>query len=79
MSAEDSLAICMLAILVLAGATLMTILFSLIRNAGKEDDLSELLGKEEGIVEPPEPPKRKLIGDEPDSRQPWEKDSDWWK
>ena len=79
MSAEDSLAICMLAILVLAGATLMTILFSLIRNAGKEDDLSELLGKEEGIVEPPEPPKRKLIGDESDSRQPWEKDSDWWK
>lgn len=76
MSAEDSLAVCLLAILVLAGATLTTILFSLMRNAGKEDDLSGLLEEDD---ESPEPPKRKSNGDGSEERQAWERDSDWWK
>ena len=65
----------MLVILAIAGATLATLLYSLFKNAGKEDELEKLLEEEKD----PTPPMQPVSGDEPESRQPWEKDSDWWK
>ncbi len=76
MSAEDSLAVSMLVILAIAGATLMTIFFSLLRNAGKKDELEELLREEPEVSDDPE---AEPAGGEPESRQPWEKDADWWR
>lgn len=70
----------MLVILVVAGATLMTILFSLMRNAGKKDELAELL--DEGKEDSPKGSRGEPAGGEragEETRQPWEKDSDWWK
>lgn len=74
MSAEDSLAICMLGILTLAGATVATIFFSLMRNAGKKDELEELLTEKEPVY--PDGKKTKKPGNRPLG---WEKDADWWK
>ncbi len=73
MSAEDSLAVSLLVILVIAAVTLMTILYSLFKNAGKRDELEELLADDE------EDRKEELAGGETETREPWEKDSDWWK
>lgn len=80
MSAEDALAVCLLVILVLAGATLMTILVSMAKNAGKRDELAELM--EEDEEEAPKDPRGEPAGGDKadeDNRQAWEKDSDWWK
>jgi len=76
MSAEDSLAVSMLVILVIAGGTLMTIFYSLLRNAGKEDELEELLKEE---PETPNEPESEPAGGEVETAQPWEKDADWWQ
>ena len=79
MSAEDTLAVCLLVISAVAGATLMTILFSMMKNAGRRDELGELLEEEKESGEGPrEEPAGGEIGGN-DSRQPWEKDSEWWK
>lgn len=72
----------MLVILAIAGTTLTTILYSLMKNAGKKDELEDLLADEseeegegwegwEGWEEP--------VKGEDKPRQPWEKDGDWWK
>jgi|TARA_B110000438_G_scaffold302060_1_gene358628 hypothetical protein len=79
MSAEDTLAVCILAILAVAGVTLMTILCSLMKNAGKRDELAELLNEE---TESHEEPREETAGgecSEEESRELWEKDSEWWK
>ena len=68
----------MLAILAIAGGTLMTILYSMMRNAGKKDELAELLEEEQGPPQSGDREEEKLGGDEK-IRQPWEKDSEWWK
>ena len=75
MSSEDTLAVSMLVILVIAATTLLTILYSLVKNAGKKDELEELLAEDEDVFEDREEPANGK--DEP--RQPWEKDGDWWK
>jgi len=79
MSAEDSLAICMLLILAISAATLMTILFSLMKNAGKKDELAELLAEEEKEEKPREKPKGEYAGGDEDDAQPWEREPDWWQ
>lgn len=75
MSSEDALAVSMLVILAIAGTTLLTILYSLVKNAGKKDELEDLLADEDAVFEDLEEPAKGK--DEP--RQPWEKDGDWWK
>lgn len=65
MSAEDLLATSMLIMLGLAFATLLTILVSLARNAGKKDELEDLIDE--------------LEEDEDETSGRWEKDPDWWK
>lgn len=75
MSSEDALAVSMLVILAIAGATLLTILYSLLKNAGKKDELEELLADEEPAFEGQEGPAK---GQDKPS-QPWEKEGDWWK
>ena len=50
MSAEDKLAVCMLLVLLIAAGTLTTILVSLMRNAGRKDELAELLKDEELVI-----------------------------
>lgn len=66
----------MLVILGIAGVTLMTILLSLFKNAGKKDELEELLREEPDL---PDEPEAEPAGGEAGSRQPWEKDADWWQ
>ncbi len=75
MSAEDTLAVCMLLVLLIAAGTLTTILVSLMRNAGRKDELAELLKDEETSTELEIEP----AGPEEESGQPWEKDADWWR
>ena len=71
MSAADALAVSMLVMLTLAFVTLLTIFYSLKKNAGKTDEIEELMAE---IDEPEKAPSRK-----PAPRQAWEKDADWWK
>jgi len=78
MSAEDTLAVSMLVILVIAGATLATLLYCLWKNAGKRDELEEFFKDDD---EPDEEPKGKgaPAGGELEVSEPWEKKADWWK
>jgi len=73
MSAEDSLAVSLLVILAVGGGTLMTILYSLLKNAGNRDELEELLKEDD------EKPIGETAGGDEEAGQPWEKESDWWK
>ena len=77
MSAEDSLAICMLLILAISAGTLMTILYSMMKNAGKKDEIAELMAESE--EEERDEPKGEYAGGEEDEAQPWERDGDWWR
>jgi hypothetical protein len=67
----------MLLILAVSAATLMTILFSLLKNAGKKDEIAELMAEEEELE--PEAPKGKVTGGDNADAAPWEKDADWWQ
>ncbi|HAN83038.1 MAG TPA: hypothetical protein DCQ59_07440 [Verrucomicrobiales bacterium] len=76
MSAEDTLAVCMLFVLLISAGTLLTILFSMMRNAGRKDELADLLKDDEASTEPEIEP----VGPDEESGQlPWEKDADWWR
>ena len=76
MSAEDTLAVCMLFVLLISAGTLLTILFSMMRNAGRKDELADLLKDDEASTEPEIEP----VGpDEELGQLPWEKDADWWR
>lgn len=76
MSAEDTLAVCMLFVLLISAGTLLTILFSMMRNAGRKDELADLLKDDEASTEPEIEP----VGpDEEAGQLPWEKDADWWR
>ena len=76
MSAEDTLAVCMLFVLLISAGTLLTILFSMMRNAGRKDELADLLKDDEASTEPEIEP----VGpDEETGQLPWEKDADWWR
>lgn len=77
MSAEDSLAICMLLILAVSAATLMTILFSMMKNAGKKDEIAELMAESE--EESRDEPKGEYVGGDDEENQPWEREADWWR
>ena len=75
MSAEDTLAVCMLVVLLIAAGTLTTILFSMMRIAGRKDELADLLKDDEaptGLESAP-------AGHNEESSQPWEKEADWWR
>jgi hypothetical protein len=71
MSPPDALAISMLAILLVAIGTLMTIFHSLRKNAGKVDEIEELMSEVEQWEKTPSGKAAPL--------QEWEKDADWWK
>lgn len=76
MSAEDTLAVCMLFVLLISAGALVTILFSMMRNAGRKDELADLLKDDEASSEPEIEP----VGpDEELGQLPWEKDADWWR
>lgn len=76
MSAEDTLAVCMLFVLLISAGALVTILFSMMRNAGRKDELADLLKDDEASTEPEIEP----VGPDKESGQlPWEKDADWWR
>ena len=68
----------MLVILAISAGTLLTILFSLLKNAGKKDEIAELMAEEEEKEEATDP-EGKVAGGEPDQREPWERDADWWQ
>ncbi len=77
MSPEDTLAVSMLVILAFAAGALMTILISMIRNAGKRDELEELMREEDD--EEPTGETTSAKGSKDKDRKDWEKDGDWWK
>lgn len=66
----------MLFVLLISAGTLLTILFSMMRNAGRKDELADLLKDDEASSEPEIEP----VGPDEESGQlPWEKDADWWR
>jgi hypothetical protein len=66
----------MLFVLLISAGTLLTILFSMMRNAGRKDELADLLKDDEASTEPEIEP----VGPDEESGQlPWEKDADWWR
>jgi|TARA_B100001093_G_scaffold215215_1_gene206490 hypothetical protein len=66
----------MLFVLVISAGSLATILFSMMRNAGRKDELAGLLKDDEASTEPEIEP----VGPDEESGQlPWEKDADWWR
>lgn len=66
----------MLFVLLISAGTLATILFSMMRNAGRKDELADLLKDDEASSEPEIEP----VGpDEELGQLPWEKDADWWR
>ena len=76
MTAEDILALCMLLVLVISAASLATILFPMMRNAGKKDELADLLKDDEPSTDSETQP----VGPHEESgKSPWEKDPDWWR
>ena len=76
MTAEDILALCMLLVLVISAGSLATILFPMMRNAGREDELADLLKDDEAPTESETEPAGP---DEESGKLPWEKDPDWWR
>lgn len=68
----------MLLILSVSAATLMTILFSLMKNAGKKDEIAELMAEGDQELEEDEA-EGKVAGSGEGDRQPWERDADWWR
>jgi hypothetical protein len=66
----------MLFVLLISAGALVTILFSMMRNAGRKDELADLLKDDEASTEPEIEP----VGPDEESGQlPWEKDADWWR
>jgi len=74
MSAPDALAASLLIILAIAFGVVLSILVCLAKNAGKKDELAELLEDRDKAKPSASPNKidKKGEGD-------WEKDADWWK
>ena len=74
MSPQDALALSMVAMLAVAFSILLMILIYLVKNAGKEDELAELM-KEDNK---PSPFSKQKQTDR-NSTKAWEKEADWWK
>ncbi len=75
MSAGDVLAISLLVILVLAGVALFAILNSMMRNAGRRDEIAELMDEgRDGSQNKAE----KCRGEDLKGKA-WERDGDWWR
>jgi len=78
----DGFAISMLAILVLSLGTVLLILVAMLRHGGRRDaEVERLLDevRREEEEEEDNEPAATADHEEPENREPWEKESDWWK
>ena len=77
LSASDGMALTMVALLAFAFGIVLTILVTIMRNAGRKHEI------EEHEVHPdPRPPLPKEISHRSpptEQKDEWERDSDWWK
>lgn len=78
MSEADGFALAMIAMLTLSLGSLLAILVVMLRHGARRDRETEDL-IDEATREEPEKPPEKRTAPEDKAREPWEKDSDWWK
>lgn len=82
MKPEDALATSMLICFAFAFGVLFTIFITMVRSAGKKDELEELRDIIEGAPKKRHQQKKKSAKKSkapPKKLEPWEKDADWWK
>ncbi len=74
----DGFALAMIAILMLSLGTVLGLLISILRHGSKRDreveDLIDEVSRDETSSDPAPAGKT-----DPATREPWEKDGDWWK
>lgn len=74
----DGFALAMIAILMLSLGTVLGLLISILRHGSKRDreveDLIDEVSRDETSSDPAPAGKA-----DPATREPWEKDGDWWK
>ncbi len=77
-SDADGFALCMIAILVLALGTVLSILISVLRGSRRrENPVDRLIAEIGDEPETPRPAGRAEAA--PPDKAPWERDGDWWK
>jgi hypothetical protein len=78
LSASDGFAIAMIAMILLSFGTVGVLVICMLRNAARRDphvdQLLEEIEESERREKLPAPP-----AEDPVEKQPWEKDTDWWK
>ena len=77
LSASDGMALTMVALLAFAFGIVLTIIVTVARNNGRRHELEE-----HEVHEDHRPPLPKEIGHHSppaDTKEDWERDSDWWK
>lgn len=73
----DGLAMTMVVILTLSFGVVALLLWTIVRNGKRRDrEVEELL---EEVRKSQEPMKIPTSAAPPETREPWEKESDWWK
>lgn len=80
LSPADGMALTMVALLAFSLGMILTILWVMARNAGRQPDIEDgLIEKEDDEASPPEKKPTGESDEDPTPSQPWEKDGDWWK
>lgn len=77
LTASDGMALTMVALLAFAFGIVLTILFSILRNSGRKHEIDE--HEVRGDRRPPLPKEISHRSPPPETKEDWERDSDWWK
>lgn len=77
LTASDGMALTMVALLAFAFGIVLTILFTILRNAGRKHEIEEHEVHED--QRPPLPKEIKHRSPSAEEKEDWERDSDWWK
>lgn len=78
LSASDGFAIAMIGMILLSFGTVGVLLLCMFRNAARRDPhVDQLLEEVEEAERQEQLPAQP--GEDPVEKQPWEKDTDWWK
>jgi hypothetical protein len=76
-TASDGMALTMVALLAFAFGIVLTILFTLARNAGCKHEIEEHEVHDD--QRPPLPREISHHSPPPETKENWEQDADWWK
>lgn len=77
LSASDGMALTMVALLAFAFGIVLTIVFTIARNAGRQHEIEEHDIPTEQL--PPLPKEISHRSPPPETKEHWERDADWWK